>query len=187
MKTESERHFESFCRRNGFELLPVPVGIRKTPDYLLRGTQQVVVVEVKELLPTREEQESDQVVAERGVGTVIGATPGERVRKKIADCSKQIKARTMGRHPGLLVLWEGGHCAGRHTEPCHIRAAMEVANRTISAVAVLCMPGPDTLLLQVFHHPHAAVPLKPSSLQSADVRHFSLRDDPRRTTAWVQL
>jgi hypothetical protein len=142
---------------------------------------------------------------------------GERVRKKIADCSPQIKARTQGRYPGLLVLWERGHCAGLHTEPYHVRVAMagfeqvvmtlppiasgerpsvvgmkhgpsrkmtDHANTSISAVAVLCIPGPDRMLLQVFHNPHAAIALASDVLRAPEVMQFVLRDDPSRTTEW---
>src|SRR5436190_280858 len=124
MATESETYFEQFCQRNGFSLLPVPVTTSKTPDYTLTRDGQLVVVEVKEVQPTPEELESDRLARERGVGTAIHITPGERVRKKIADCSPQIKARTQGRYPGLLVLWERGWCAGLHTEPYQVRVAM---------------------------------------------------------------
>ena len=178
---------------------------------------QLVVVEVKEVQPTAEELESDRLVKERGVGNAIHITPGERVRKKIADCSAQIKARTKGQHPGLLVLWERGVCAGRHTEPYHIRVAMagfeqvmlsvphiasdhlpsyvgmkhggsrkmtEDANTSISAVALLCVPGPDRMLLQVFHNRYAAIPLAPTLLIGSDVRHYVLRDTATGTTEW---
>src|ERR1035437_5331274 len=98
MKTESEIYFEKFCERNRFPLLPVPVTTTKTPDYTLTVSGQLVVVEVKEILPTDEELESERLARETGVGKAIGSTPGKSVRKKIADCSKQIKARTRGEH-----------------------------------------------------------------------------------------
>jgi hypothetical protein len=219
-KTESEASFEEFFRRNDFTLLLVTVTTTKTPHYTLRTNGHSIVVEVKEVLPTAEERESDRLALERGWGSVISTTPGERVRKKIADCSKQIKARTLGQHPGLLVLWERGQGAGRHTEPDHIRIAMsgfeqvlidvppiasgerpsvtgmkhgpgrkmtESANTSISAVALLCVPSPDQMLLQVFHNRHAAIPLPPALLSAPDVRHFVLRDDPERTTDWERV
>jgi len=104
MKTESETYFEDFCRRNGFVLLPVAVTTTKTPDYTLTVGGQLVVVEVKEIQPTAEELESERLAKERGYGNAIHVTPGKSVRRKIADCSKQIKARTQGQHPGLLSL-----------------------------------------------------------------------------------
>lgn len=217
MATESETQFEQFCRRNGFALEVVPVATTKTPDYAVTAGGQLVVVEVKEILPTAEELESDRVARERGYGNVVHITPGERVRKKIGDCSPQIKARTQGRYPGMLVLWESGQCVGRHTEPYHIRVAMagfeqvlvslppiglgespsavgmkhgpgrkmtEQVNRSISAVAVLCVPGPDRMLLQVFHNRYATIPLVPEVLRAPEAKQFALYDDASRTTEW---
>jgi hypothetical protein len=219
-RTESEIWFEKFCDHNQFSLLPVPIASGKTPDYTLTLDGQTVIVEVKEIQPTAEERESDRLARERGYGNAVHITPGERVRKKIGDCSPQIKARSSGRHPGLLVLWEGGLCAGRHSEPYHIRVAMagfeqvmislpaiksgkspspvgmqhggkrkmtDSANTSISAVGVLCVPGPDQMLLQVYHNRHAAIPLVPGLFRSPEVRHFALRDDPDRTTEWVEI
>jgi hypothetical protein len=151
---------------------------------------------------------------------VISKTPGARVRKKIQDCSPQIKARTDSKHPGMLVLWERGQCAGRHTEPYHIRVAMEgfeevvfnvphissgqsptvagmkhggsrkmtaTANTSISAVAVLCCPAKDKMLLQVFHNRHAAIPLSGDVLRADEVIQFELRPDPTGTTEWREI
>jgi hypothetical protein len=220
MKTESEVYFEKFCRRNDFALSPVSVTSEKTPDYTLTREGQRVIVEVKEILSTAEERESERLLDERGIGNVIDITPGARVRKKIADCSPQIRALTQRRYPGLLVLWEQGLCVGRHTESYHVRVAMcgleevivtvppiasgqspsfngmkhgpkrkltENANTSISAVAVLCVPERDRMLLQVYHNRFAAIPLEPRLLRSPEVLQFVLRDDPNRTTEWEQV
>jgi hypothetical protein len=172
---------------------------------------------VKEIEPTAEERESNRISRVRGVGPALNVTPGKTVRRKIADCSPQIKARTQGRYPGVLVLWEGGLCEGNHTGPYHIRVAMagfeqvivavpplgsgrspyragmkhgpsrkmtEDANTSISAVAVLCVPAENKMLLRVFHNRYAAVPLSLPSLSSSEVIHYALRDDARGTTEW---
>ena len=219
-KTESEFYFEAFCSRNGFALLPVPVEAAKTPDYTLTIADTLIVVEVKEVQPTPYELESERLAVERGYGNVIDKTPGQQVRKKIAHCGPQIRARTQGKHPGLLVLWERGHCAGLHTEPYHISVAMEgfeevimtvppitsgespsvvgmkhggsrkmtqTANTSISAVALLCTPGPDKMLLQVFHNRHAAVPLNPALLKSPEVAHFAAQVQPPYRTEWIEI
>lgn len=220
MKTESEIHFERFCQRQGFDLSGVPTETTPTPDYVLQFEDVRLFVEVKEVLPTAEEIESDRLVETRGYGNVISKTPGARVRKKIQDCSPQVKARTEGRHPGMLVLWERGQCAGRQTEPYHIRVAMEgfeevllqvphistwqspsfagmkhggsrkmtpTTNTSISAIALLCCPAVDRMLLQVFHNRHAAVPLRTDILKAAEVMQFQLRPDPTGTTEWCEI
>ncbi len=205
-KTESETYFEEFCRRNDFDLRSVQVATTPTPDYTLVFGKKLVVVEVKEIEPPEPD--------------VIGITPGKAVRKKIADSSKQIKARTQGIHPGLLVLWESGVCAGRQSEPYHILVAMSGfeqvlidvpplasglrpslagmkhgpgrkmtpdANTSISAVALLCVPAKNELLLQVFHNRHAAIALDRTLLVSANVTHYVSQDNLKGTTEWVEV
>ncbi|MGA2261753.1 MAG: hypothetical protein ABSH28_09980, partial [Acidobacteriota bacterium] len=58
-----------------------------------------------------------------GYGDGLTTTPGERLRKKISDCSAQIKARAEGIHPSLLVVFDRGRVAG-HIDPYNIRVAM---------------------------------------------------------------
>jgi hypothetical protein len=122
-KTLSETIFERFCAEMRIQCVRVPEEAGRTPDYVITLNGQQVIVEVKEFTPNKEEKESDRVLRERGVGNVLTETPGARVRQKIADCSAQIKARTHGRLPGLLVLFDRGRVIG-HAEPYHIMVAM---------------------------------------------------------------
>jgi hypothetical protein len=64
------------------------------------------------------------------------------------------------------------------------RKMTEDANTSISAVALLCMPAENEMLLQVFHNRYAAIPLEPMLLSSAEVTHYVLRDTPNGTTEW---
>jgi hypothetical protein len=221
MKTESERHFEQFCERNGFALSAIPpVATERTPDYTLSVGGQLVVVEVKEIDPTPEELESTRVCRETDVRLAIRTTPGKKVRQKITDSRVQIKARTGGTRPGLLVLWESGWSFGFHTRPYDIRVAMagfeqviinlphiasgespsyagmkhgggrkltEGNNRSLSAVALLSIPGPDQMRLDLYHNRYAENPLAPSLLASAEVTHSVMEDDARGVTMWRTL
>jgi hypothetical protein len=81
-----------------------------------------VVVEVKEISPNREERQAWQDI-KKGKFTVVSATPGERVRHKISNAVPQIKARSKGRFPSLLVLMDTGFAA-EHTSPYNVRVAM---------------------------------------------------------------
>ena len=123
MKTMSEQIFEEFCARRGIVCQRIPEGEGRTPDYELLFGDVRVVVEVKEMTPNKEERESNRLVRERGYGNAISTTPGDRVRKKIADCSAQIKARTGGTHPSMLVVFDSGRVAG-HADAYNIRVAM---------------------------------------------------------------
>lgn len=121
-RTLSEYLFERFCGERGIPCSRIPEGSIKTPDYELFPDTTPVVVEVKEIEPA-EEIESDRVMAERGWGNVLSHTPGGRVRAKIAACSPQIKARTQGRFPSILVVSDEARAMG-HVEPYNIRVAM---------------------------------------------------------------
>jgi hypothetical protein len=84
---------------------------------------------VKEILRNDEERESDRLLLKRGYGNALGgSTPGNRVRKKIADSSPQIKARTQGRYPIILVMCVlcELHQIGGHLDPYNIRVPMYV-------------------------------------------------------------
>jgi hypothetical protein len=123
-KNVSELLFEEFCAKAGIQCRSIPTekGAR-TPDYELILTNQTLIAEVKEIERNKEEIESDRLLEQRGYGNAIGGVPGQRVRQKIQSCSSQIKARSCGVHPSLLVLYEC-HFAAVNIEPYHIRVAM---------------------------------------------------------------
>jgi hypothetical protein len=123
MKTQSEKLFEDCCANAGLACTRISEEASRTPDYELTIDGQRIVVEVKEFSRNKDEQESDRLLSERGYGSVLSNTPGDRVRKKITDSSAQIKARTQGTYPSILVLFDRGQIAG-HLDPYNIRVAM---------------------------------------------------------------
>ena len=127
----SELLFEDYCTRAGIEWKRVEEEQgAKTPDYALAIDGRTIIAEVKEITRNKEEEESYRLMKERGYGEALGGKPGARVRKKIMDSSPQIRARTAGCHPGILVLYNDGHVAG-HLDRYHIMTAMyglEVVN-----------------------------------------------------------
>jgi hypothetical protein len=122
-KTFSERTFEDFCSGRGIDFQRVEEEATKTPDYEITCGGVRIAVEVKETAPNKAEPASDRLLSERGYGSVLSHTPGERVRKMIADASPQIKARTAGLRPSLLVVFDRGRVAG-HVDAYNIRVAM---------------------------------------------------------------
>ena len=90
--------FEAYCERAQIDCEPIPTekGV-KTPDYELSIGGQVIIAEVKELLEEDEAQ-----------GQVNSEIVGARIREKIKRCARQLKTRTGGRHPGMLVLYRNG-------------------------------------------------------------------------------
>ena len=123
IRTASENYFERLCAERRIPLDRIPEGYGKTPDYKLTIEGQTIITEVKEITMNKEEQESDSVMQERGYGNVLSTTPGDRVRKKISEALPQIKARSKGIYPGLLVLFDRGFVAG-YLDPYCIRVAM---------------------------------------------------------------
>jgi len=111
-KTQSEIVFERFCAMKGIVCLRIPERDTRTPDYKLEVAEERIIVEVKEIAPNKEERESDRLLKLRGYGNVLSHTPGNRVRKKVADCSAQIKARALGEHPSILVVFDRGRVCG---------------------------------------------------------------------------
>jgi hypothetical protein len=143
-------------------------------------------------------------MATRGFGNVLSHTPGGRVRAKIAACSHQLKARSIGVLPTLLIVFNAR--GGQHVDPYNVRVAMygleqihfEVppvgkgspkaigmshgpkrkmtpdANTSISAVGSLVVPRPDEMHLPVYHNCFAAIPLRPSLLGRFGVRQFEI-------------
>jgi hypothetical protein len=122
-KTQSETSFEKFCANLGIACKRISEEHGKTPDYELTIDEKKIIVEVKEITSNDEERESDRLLDERGYGNVLSNTPGDRVRKKISDSSAQIKVRTRGICPSILVLFDRGQVAG-HLDPYNIRVAM---------------------------------------------------------------
>ena len=126
-KTQSENWFEEYCSTVGISFGRIEEEQHKTPDYQLNIGSQTIIAEVKEFSRNKEERESDRLLEERGYGEALSNTPGDRVRKKISDSSSQIKARTQGKHPSILVLCDIRHGCGQvsgHTDPYNIRVGM---------------------------------------------------------------
>ncbi len=216
--TESEAFFEKYCANSGIKYDRIPREETKTPDYWLTIDGQRVVVEIKEIDRNKEEQESYRLSKERGYEEGTN-TPGHRVRKKIYDSSAQIKARSQGIYPSILVLFDRGRNVG-HLDPYEIRVAMygleqidikvpinpaispyatgmrygpkrkmtEDHNTSISAIGVLSTPGPNEILLEVYHNKFAALPLNPELLAEYGIHQLKLEDEvPGYTAKWTEF
>jgi len=106
MKTQSEKLFEDFCKRNNIDCKPIYVRSSRTPDYCISVNGTEIVVEVKEFSPNKEDEEMLRKAVQKK-GIVMGGPhcPGERVRRKIAKSAKQTSNLSKGKYPGLLVLY----------------------------------------------------------------------------------
>lgn len=191
MPTKSEVIFEGLCDSLGIKWKRVTEGPEQTPDYDIFLPRRKVVVEVKEIVPNKEELAAEQELKNTGFAS-SSTTPGKRVRDKISEANRQIKKRANGKFPGLLVLYDRGFVA-RHLDPYCIRVAMcgfetiQIAvpndprirpyavekkhggrrkmtpndNTSISAIAVVFHTGPHDTHISIYHNDYAKVPLDP--------------------------
>jgi hypothetical protein len=67
------------------------------------------------------------------------------------------------------------------------RQLTEFSKRSISAVALLCVPAQDKMRLDVYHNRYAAIPLDPTLLTCSEATHYVLEDDARGVTEWRTL
>ena len=109
-RTVSELLFESICDRLQIGYKPIPTEKdAKTPDFELTIGGQKIIAEVKEL--------TDYTKPGEGRSETVGA----RIRTKIKKCARQLRTRTAGRHPGMLVLYADGQQGYFYA---HLAAAM---------------------------------------------------------------
>lgn len=212
--THAETFFEKFCATAGIKCDPIQTERDRTPDYELTIEGQRIIVEVKEINRNKDEKEPlRQHGREEGHGT-----PGDRVRGKIRKASPQIKALTKGIYPSILVLFDrtwGGHLdpyyirvAMYGLEQIHMNVPINPSispyatgmsygpkqkmtagdNTSISAIGVLSTPGPNEIVLNVYHNKYAAVPLDPKLLAEHSIHQFKLEDEVSEKTAkWKDL
>lgn len=181
----------------------VPNSNLRTPDYEIFVPHRKVIVEIKELCPNKKEHDAQRRVINHEF-VVVSTTPGQRVRKKISDADQQIKIRSKGRFPGLLVLMDAGFLA-KHTSAYNIRVAMygfealELAvpsdprrspelkgsrfggNRRMTptsntSISAIAIIGElgDQIDFRVYHNAHAAIPLKASAFSRYGVPQYVL-------------
>lgn len=210
MKTESELLFEalcSLCDLPAERLVEAGTKGNPTPDYSIRGhLNRSIVAEIKQFDPNDEELEALERVKAGRVGTV-GTEPGKRIRSVINPAGRQLKARSRGQLPALLVLFNNTGCS-LHTKPHAVLTAMrgldvvpvEVpADPQIPPKFLPMRPGPKKKLtadcntsisaiavlhdtddgpqLIVFHNRFAAVPLSEREMTHDRILHFQMSPD----------
>jgi len=197
--TKSELLFEQFCSLQGIPCVPIECEGKKA-DYEIVLNGNTIVTELKQI----DANESDIATYEEGRRRSSVAACGNsdhRVRLKIQEARKQLKARSNGMLPTLLVIYDNGTFAG--TDATDVKTAMfgdekvvvsianhevvEVSaihpggnrrfaddcNTSISAIALMYGDEPR---LSVFHNHFAALPIVPDWMRSDHLRHFRLND-----------
>lgn len=125
-KTVSEELFEEFCAAND---LPLHSIVRrseedmKTPDYEIRIAQGPLIVEVKQLDLGPSDKANLADLEDKGETDVIIGGSISRIRKKIKNAMPQLKARSKGQLPTMLVLYDTVRLLG-DIEKLEVRVAM---------------------------------------------------------------
>ena len=103
-KTLSEVLFERACDLLSIKWQRVPEDTVRTPDYKLTFDAGTAFAEVTQLDPTPDDKKALAELERRG--SVAAWTNNEqRIRRKISYKNPQLKLRSGGLHPGLLVLY----------------------------------------------------------------------------------
>jgi hypothetical protein len=209
--TEGMTQFVSFSDQVGWRIEPIPRAKTRTPDLKVSVAEYEFVVEVKTLMPNKEERAANERSAKGQIGT-RGCTPGKRVKGVINDANEQIKA-VAGESPAMLVIFNATGTS-LHTKPYSVMTAMQgldvvdvlvssdpairplISNETrsgpgramapawnssTSAVAVIQEDAEGSPILLVFHNQHAAKKLEPDAIRSPRVHQFSLPPDAKNS------
>lgn len=102
--TNGEVVFEEFCNSNNIRFNKIPECDEESPDYLVEFCGNEVIVEIKDIEMNEEELEAEKKLNEGEIVTWGSQHVGDRIRYKIDKAKGQIKNRTKGRMPSILVL-----------------------------------------------------------------------------------
>jgi hypothetical protein len=123
-RTISEDMFEEVCRTVGIDCRRVAEAAdARTPDYEVVFSGHRVVAEVKQFDPNAEEAESIRRMEAGRIGGTT-ATPGDRIRKAIRSAAPQLKARSKGECPTMVVVYNNSG-AKQHADPYSVATAMQ--------------------------------------------------------------
>jgi hypothetical protein len=200
VKTRSEEMFERFCNENSLPFTRVETEHdNKTPDYELILEGHRVFAEVKELRANHHDNAASREADSHGAAAAF-ADPRKRIRKQIGEAGRQLKQRSKGLHPAILVLFDNGTFGGidttdiknamygdeevRVTRPSSEdmsvvfrlgggRKCTATDNKSLSAVA-LPMTTSGTIRLSIFHNGFAAQPLPFDCFTVAACRQYSI-------------
>ena len=103
--TKGEVGLQLFCKRNAIAFRRISESEERTPDYELTIGVIRVIAEVKDI-ELNEEEKDVQEKMKIGQMRSWGSKLGSRVRDAINKANKQIKKLTLGKIPGILVLFD---------------------------------------------------------------------------------
>ena len=213
-KTKSEILFEQFCKENSIPYSQIDQSDCRTPDYEIYFGKILVVIEVKQIDRNKNEKKYQEQLPKLGrVG--IREKSAQRVRHIIYDAHEQLKNRSQGKLPAILVIYD--NTPFKSIEPTDIKNAMygdetvglyslddtedlfiEIKNggfgsgRKFTKDDNTTISGIaklymfGTLRLDIFHNQYAKCPFEPSWLRRGTVTHFKLEPQlPGKMQEWL--
>ena len=127
MCTISESLFAKYCAQHNIEFRKIKrkslEGMR-TPDYEITIYNQKIIVEIKQISPNDKDKESEKQLNDTGVGGRFGGMPGKRISRKIKKATPQLKARSEGKYPALLVVYNNLSFTDEYVQPDEIMCGM---------------------------------------------------------------
>jgi hypothetical protein len=175
-----------------------------------------VLVEVKQIDPNPEDIKAERMRAESGEPEVLSSIPGKRLRLKIAEGAKQLRARCNPNQAGLVVVYNNVSLHPVLTSEHNVLAAMygklgillhvpasgpttseprlggnrslnPSHNTVVSGVAILSYET-ERLELRVYHNDFARVPIEPELLRHERIRQYrSYHPEPGCLPGWSQI
>jgi hypothetical protein len=201
--TESEKDTIRLFNDIKVNLVRIPEGVEKTPDFFVETDKQKIFIEVKEINENEEEKGLLKEIDKKG--HVSGDSPeiGKRFRPSIRAANKQLKKSCTSNEAGLVIIQDVRHFFTRSCIPQEeIKLAMfcdrvtwlgvnsgkvqadlfdknktttEQKNTTISAVGLMIKNvQDDSLTLHIYHNPHAKTPLMPPVFESTKVFEYCI-------------
>ena len=199
-KTLSELAFERFCETNNIQYARVQTEDgHRNPDYEAYPSGHRTIVEVKELIANEVDAQALQKAGEARVGWAW-TDYSKRVGRKIGDAARQLKQRSAGECPTMVVLFDNGTFGGVDstdiknamyghevvsvTITSNTSAAVEqrlgggrkctpTDNRSLSA-AGLMWDTADGPRLSIFHNVFAGCPLPVDWFGTTPVRQYTI-------------
>lgn len=216
-ETISESTFEKICETHGIAYRKLATREnRRTPDYLILPSGEKVVVEIKQIEPNDEDRKIQQK-AKKGETTGWWSDNDTRIRRKIKQGAKQLKAVAKGRCPAVLMLYDNREMKIINTEdfleamygdeeltlsvpleggkplPLGVgfggnREMTDQQRLYLSAVGLMRQKFPGEWVVALFHNVFASEPLDPDvASKFTDVQYALTEPKSKAYQDWTRI
>ncbi len=202
--TKSERLFEKFAQKQGWNISKIPKSPTKSPDYDVFINNKRMIFEIKEIVENEDDKRNKKLLKEGGY-PVISKTPGQYVRAKIISAKKQLKEFKELKIPMLVVLYDNSMNQFAKLEQYELLAGMYGLESVILALPqdkrqspysvgmkygkksqtnrlhntsisalAVIVENDNSLVLDIYHNKHASAPLSNYDISGENISHYRL-------------